>query len=73
MKILETVPGRKAEMGQRFLGAPRGACETGINNTIGPDFRGPDFGWRVAPRGIRSDREMKKMRRVVASPERERL
>ncbi len=64
MKILETVPGRKAEMGQRFLGAPRGAFETGSNNTIGPhfrgpDFRGPDFGWRVAPWGIRSDREMR--------------
>ncbi len=37
-----------------------GACETGIDNTIGPDFRGPNLRWRVAPRDIRSDREMKR-------------
>jgi len=73
MRILETVSGGKAEMGQRFLGAPGGAFETGSNNTIGPHFRGPNLRWRVGPRGIRSDREMKKMRCVVASPEREQL
>lgn len=59
MRILETVPGGKAEMGQRFLGAPRGEFETGSKRTIGPEFRGPNLRWRVAPLDIRSDREMR--------------